>query len=114
MMRNLTWVPILIYLYGYEGYDMKRIQTVVAMKIKGRLLELTAFIDDIEDTNKKINFEVDRNLYRKFQAIVGKGNVSEVIRKFMLAVVRKYERLSEPSYFLEGGKHGKQKRKEKG
>jgi hypothetical protein len=92
---------------------MKKIQTVIAMKIKGRLLELTAFIDDIEDTNKRINFEVDRNLYRKFEFIVGKGNVSETIRRFMKTVVRKYEKLSDFD-FLMGGKNERQKRKEKG
>lgn len=91
---------------------MKKIQTVVAMKIKGRLLELTTFIDDIEDT-KRINFEVDRNLYRKFEFIVGKGNVSETIRRFMKTVVRKYERLSDFDFFR-GFKDGKKQKQEKG
>jgi hypothetical protein len=94
---------------------MKKIQTtMVGIKIKGRLLELTTFIDDIEDTNKRINFEVDRNLYRKFEFIVGKGNVSETIRRFMKAVVRKYERLSNNFDFLGGFKDGKKQKQGKG
>jgi hypothetical protein len=112
-MKNLTQVPILLYM-ECEGIGMKKfVKTTVGIKIRGRLLELTAFIDDIEDTNKRINFEVDRNLYRKFECVVGRGNVSETIRKFMKAVVRKYERLSDLSNFnfLRGGKHGKKQEK---
>jgi hypothetical protein len=92
---------------------MKKIQTVVAMKIKGRLLEFTAFIDDIDDTTKSVNFKIDRGLYKKFEHIVGRGNVSGVIKKFISTVVRKYERLSDFN-FLMGGKNERQKRKEKG
>jgi hypothetical protein len=97
-----------------RGMNMKKIQTVVAMKIKGRLLEFTAFIDDIEDTTKSVNFKIDRGLYKKFEHIVGRGNVSGVIKKFISTVVRKYEKLSDFN-FLGGYKHErKQREKEKG
>ena len=88
---------------------MKEIQAVVSVKMKGKVLGF--FIEDIDSTSKKINFEVDRNLYRKFQAVVGKGNVSEILRKFMKAVVRKFERTG---IYFEGVKNERKKRKEKG
>jgi hypothetical protein len=86
-----------------RGMDMKRfVVTTVGIKIKGRPIEI--FIDGIENT-KSVNFKVDGELYRKFEYVVEKGNVSETIRKFMMAVVRKYERLGDLSNFnfLEGG-----------
>jgi hypothetical protein len=96
---------------------MKVVKTTVGIKIKGRELPITSFIDDMEDANKSVNFKINKSLYRKFEHIVGRGNVSEVIRKFMLATVRKYERLSDLSnlsnHIFGGVKDGKQKQ-EKG
>jgi uncharacterized protein (UPF0335 family) len=89
---------------------MKKIQTVVAMKIKGRPIEI--FIDGIERL-KSVNFKIDENLYRKFEHVVGRGNVSEVIRKFMKAVVRKYEKMGNFD-FLRGYEHGKKQKQGKG
>jgi hypothetical protein len=95
--------------------DMRKITTAVSVKIRGNELPFALLVEDIDNTSKGINFKVDRNLYKKFEHIVGRGNVSEVLRKFMLATVRKYERLSDLSnYFLRGVKDGKQKQKEKG
>jgi hypothetical protein len=71
---------------------MKKITSTVGIRIKGNLVEDIG-IKTNETKNKSLNFKVDENLYRKFEFIVGRGNVSEVIRKFMLAVVRKYERI---------------------
>jgi hypothetical protein len=112
LIKNLTYIPTLLYM-ECEGIGMKKfVKTTVGVKIKGRLIELTTFIDDMEDTTKSVNFKINKGVYKKFEHIVGKGNVSNVIRKFMLAVVKKYERLSDLSNFVLGGyKHGKQKEK---
>jgi hypothetical protein len=77
--------------------DMRKIITAVSVKIRGNELPITSFIEDIDNTTKSVNFEVSKSLYKKFEYVVGKGNVSETIRRFMKAVVRKYEKLSDPS-----------------
>ena len=89
---------------------MKKIQTTVGVKIKGRPIEI--FIDGIEKT-KSVNFKIDENLYRKFEYVVGRGNVSEVIRKFIKAVVKKYEKMGNFD-FLRGYEHEKKQKQGKG
>jgi hypothetical protein len=92
---------------------MKVIKTTVGVKIKGRELPIifVEHIEDMDDT-KSVNFEVSKSLYKKFEYVVGKGNVSETIRRFMKAVVKKYERLGNHSIL--GVSNGREKQKGKG
>ena len=87
--------------------DMKGfIISTVGVRIIGKALPIT--IEDIDNTSKSVNFQIDRGLYRKFEYVVGRGNVSKTIRKFMTAVVRKYERVSNFNFL--GVKNGEKQR----
>jgi hypothetical protein len=98
---------------------MKKIVSTVGVRIRGNELPFALLVEDIDNTSKSINFKIDRNLYRKFEHIVGRGNVSKVIRKFILATVKKYEKLSDPSpsNFLKeverAGKRQKERREQR-
>jgi phage gpG-like protein len=95
----------------YEEYgrsnmnDMWWTFSIVGVSIIGRPLPVT-LSEDIDNTSKSVNFkvsfEVSESLYRKFEYVVGRGNVSRRIEKFMMTVVEEYE-----EYGRSKGKLGK-------
>jgi hypothetical protein len=88
----------------------KFVVTTVGIRVRGKALPITSLIEDIDSTSKSVNFKVDSGLYRRFEYVVGRGNVSGVLRKFMSAVVKKYERLGND--FSWGVKNERQEQKQ--
>ena len=85
---------------------MKEMPAVVSVRIKGKILD--EVMNTEVDKPKEIIFRIDRDLYNKFEYIVGKGNITKTFKKFVLAVVNRYEKLS----LYKEGKNERQRQEE--